>query len=361
MITLFLGLMAALCLITTILPLVPYSHGAFRVWEFPRLQSFLISTSVLAASLWLLPYNAVGITIINAALLASMVQLAHIFRYSPLWPFKSRRWDGDTKGHPNLRLLIANVKQGNRDYEPLKALLEEHEPDVAVFMETDQDWTDALGEVTGDYPFRLERPLDNSYGMLLVSRVSVIEHQVEELVKKGVPSFHLTMAFESGQHFRLIAIHPEPPLVHRPSVARDAEIILVARKVAQEPLPVIVTGDLNDVAWSKTTRRFLRFSKLVDPREGRGLFSSFDARYWFLRWPLDHVFYSPQFSFVNMQRLPFTGSDHFPMLFDFVLTQATDDPVQLEAASRFEEVIADQVVEEASELDEPPVGEEWEK
>jgi endonuclease/exonuclease/phosphatase (EEP) superfamily protein YafD len=94
---------------------------------------------------------------------------------------------------------------------------------------------------------------------------------------------------------------------------RDAELLLVGKRVCEAKLPVVVCGDLNDVAWSRTTRLFQKTSRLVDPRKGRGLFSTFHARVPGFRFPLDHIFHSLTFRLVTMRRLPYVGSDHFPV------------------------------------------------
>nr|WP_255695721.1 endonuclease/exonuclease/phosphatase family protein [Luteimonas cellulosilyticus] len=106
---------------------------------------------------------------------------------------------------------------------------------------------------------------------------------------------------------------------------RDAELVLVGRAAHEAKRPVIVAGDLNDVAWSRTTRLFRKVSGLLDPRIGRGMFNTFHAKLPGLRWPLDHLFHSEHFTLVSMERLPAVGSDHFPILVELALEPGEND------------------------------------
>ena len=102
--------------------------------------------------------------------------------------------------------------------------------------------------------------------------------------------------------------------------------MLVARELEARGGPAVVTGDFNDVAWSHTSRLLQRLGGLLDPRVGRGLFNTFDATQPLLRYPLDHVLHTEHFTIAELRRLPFFGSDHFPMFAVLCFEPAAGQP-----------------------------------
>jgi endonuclease/exonuclease/phosphatase (EEP) superfamily protein YafD len=173
--------------------------------------------------------------------------------------------------------------------------------------------------------------------MLLYSRLELENPEIRFLIEPDIPSLRSQVRLPSGTLVTLYGVHPRPPGVHGPDEEkdsgieaaageededddrvdtdmRDAELLLVAAEVEKlGDVPVIVAGDFNDVAWSRTTHLFQRLGGLLDPRVGRGLFNTFDARSFLLRYPLDHVFATRHFFLVELRRLPDIGSDHFPI------------------------------------------------
>ena len=251
------------------------------------------------------------------------------FIYTPFHPVQSLKCDEPTDRRRTLRIFSANVKMSNRKYGKALEIAQEVDPDIAIFLEVDDAWTEALAPLRAEMPHVVARPQDNAYGMLLMSRLPLDNPEIKFLVFDTVPSIKTSVKLGSGENIRLYAVHPEPPVPYEETVGRDGELILVAREVKDDPLPAIVAGDLNDVAWSRTTRRFQRLSGLLDPRVGRGFFNTFDARFPGLRWPLDHLFHDPRFRLSRIEVLPYIGSDHFPIFFELILNkdEASNDPV----------------------------------
>lgn len=302
--------------VATLLPFWRNPHWMVRVFDFPRMQIAVLAFVLLVAQLVFLDLSHTAsqlLVLITALCLGA--QLWWILPYTAIWPteVKTAGIDDPTR---TITFLTSNVLTPNRNATALISLVREHKPDVLVTLESDQWWQDQLAVLEADMPFTIQCPLDNLYGMHVYSRLPLLEKEVAYLVEDDVPSMHALVQLGSGDRVRAHFVHPAPPspTENEESAERDAELVMVARSVVESNQPIIVTGDLNDVAWSPTTRLFCKISGLLDPRVGRGMYSTFHANYPFMRWPLDHIFHSKHFTVRTIRRLPSIGSDHFPLL-----------------------------------------------
>jgi endonuclease/exonuclease/phosphatase (EEP) superfamily protein YafD len=310
---LFLG---SLTVLLTVLPLWMTERWWVRVCEFPRFQIAVVATVVLAAlattgsaELWWNPPLGIALA------LAIAWQASWVWRYLP-GARKQVRRSSRERGHPaSLALFTANVLQDNRDMERLAAILAATDPDVILAVETDAGWCERLcAALAQTYPHQVMRAQSNTYGMALLSRPPLIAPELRCLVEDGVPSIRSGIALRSGDVIDLHCVHPRPPRPGEDTGNRDAELVLVAREVKARGRPAVVMGDLNDVAWSRTSLMLQRIGGLLDPRRGRGFFNTYPARWPGLRWPLDYIFHTAHFRLVSMQVLGRFGSDHLPLL-----------------------------------------------
>lgn len=308
----------------TLLSLVRHPHWIFRSWDFPRLQIASLALIGAATRMAVSRGKKRDHLIAGAALLAAGWQARKIAPYTPLVRPQSKR-AADPDPEATFSLLISNVLGTNRQYGRFLQLVREYDPDLILAVETDDAWVKAISALDEAYPHRVLRPLDNLYGMVLLSKLELVNPVVRFLVEDDIPSVHTGFRLPNDVVVQLHGIHPRPPepIHDQSSTPRDAELILVAKKIQTEPhLPTVVSGDLNDVAWSETSQRFVRLSRLLDPRVGRGFYNSFNAKNPLVRFPLDHVFHSTHFKLIELRRLQRIGSDHFPIFIRLVFDPA---------------------------------------
>lgn len=315
--------LSAVIFVITLLPLLPSNHWLCRVWEFPRVQIAVI-TFVLLIACFYLDSALTQRILVTLNSLALIYQLIWILPYTRLYPIqvaKATTAVGSTSTHQqSIKIMTSNVLMTNHCADKLLDLIALHQPDIVVTLETNIWWQQALQPLHANFPYRVNKPLENLYGMHLYSKYPLEAVQVINLIEEDIPSIHCYVVLNNNLKVKCHFLHPAPPSPTENTSAkpRDKELLLIANKIKNTTEATIVTGDLNDVAWSPTTRAFRKISGLQDPRIGRGMLNTFHANYPFMRWPLDHIFHSEHFTLATIKRLPSINSDHFPLLSELV-------------------------------------------
>lgn len=297
--------------------LIPRDEWWIRGADFPRLQILVLGLiAFVLLVVWDQPWDLWREIIFIALIAALAYQLKMVLPYTFIWKKQVKKvHKNQLNSDKQISLIVCNVLTPNHKYHLLIEQIQKHQPDVILTLESDQIWQNALSVIEKDYPYRVPVPLDNLYGMHLYSRLELKDTEVKFILSDEIPSIHTTIILRSGQPVQLYCLHPKPPspTEAKDSTLRDAELLLVGDQIKDLDESCIVMGDLNDVAWSRTTRLFQRISGLLDPRVGRHYINTFHADYPLLRWSLDHIFHSTDFALVHMERLPHVGSDHFPV------------------------------------------------
>lgn len=308
-------LLGAAMIVATAVPLVRKKDWWIRIFDFPRLQILILAAAALVVFLvlvedWSAWHAAFALLLVLSLAYQAYMMYPYTFFAQPKVRRASTRHVQRT-----IAVVFANVMMTNRNSDELLAIIREEDPDIVLAVETDGWWERELDVLAETHAHVVRQPQNNTYGMLLYSRLELVKPKVEFLIEADVPSIHALVKLRDGTLVELHCLHPRPPAPQEAEDAkpRDAELILVARSLRGRDVPAIVLGDLNDVAWSRTSYEFQDISGLLDPRVGRGFYHTFHARYPVLRYPLDHCFHTRHFRLVRFKRLRKFGSDHFPV------------------------------------------------
>jgi endonuclease/exonuclease/phosphatase (EEP) superfamily protein YafD len=343
----FLQTVGGIAVVLTLMPFVASNYWWIRVFDFPHLQ--LTAFTLFALLIYFFRFDLrywrdyAFVFIISCCVIFQMGKIFPYTTFAKLEILDNRNNDPDNF----ISILTINVLEKNEEYHKVLNEIKLYDPDIVILMETDERWLNEVSpEMAANYSYKVEEPRSNTYGMLLYSRYELINPEIKYLVDEEIPSTHSIVVLPSGQEVMLHVIHPTPPMPqHNPkSTDRDGEMQMVAIMAKDSKLPVIVAGDFNDVAWSQSTLLFQNVSGLLDPRIGRGLFNTYNANNWLLRWPLDHLFVSDEFRVVDVSRGNHVGSDHFPYYAklsfepEMAIIQEREEPTEKELEQSKEDI-----------------------
>lgn len=342
-------LLCTVVLLATVLPLINTEAWWIRILDFPRVQiAVLTLLAIILACIYLdfkWKYKA-AVLLTLAVSLAYQVQFVVV--YTPLYKTQAKDSSKPVDGN-SFTLMVVNVRMDNDDKERFHERVRKHNPDLLLVNEPDRAWAASISRLDGDFPYSVKYPMANTYGMMLLSKLPLTESIVNFLVQDDIPSIFTRISLPSGNIIDFYGVHPEPPMPGTDTYERDTELLIIGKKIRESNNPAIVAGDLNDVGWSATSKLFRKYSGLVDPREGRGLYNTYSVFVPLLRYPLDHIFYSGEFGLLTLKKLEDIGSDHFPLLIGLNYEPDNNNTEGLEKTDLEEEAEVEEKIEDGKE------------
>ena len=301
-------ILAGFTLLTSALSISERVDWWIKAWDAMRQQLAFLTFCLGIASLFLPEVHLIFSILLFAA---CAFHLSVIYKFTPLHSVEVL--SAKEEIYP-IKFYTANVRQKNSDYKRLLKSIRQEKPDVILLTEPNGEWLENIdAPLRETHPYTVTEPLENTLGMALYSKYPFLKSAVKYLVEDDVPSIHVVLKV-GMRLIQFIGLHPRPPAPWTEDDRnKDREMVAAGQLTNWDQYPTVVSGDLNDVGWSRITNDFKKISGLRDPRIGRGFFNTYNVFIPLFRMPIDHFFISEDFKLLNMKRLPAIGSDHFPV------------------------------------------------
>jgi endonuclease/exonuclease/phosphatase (EEP) superfamily protein YafD len=275
-----------------------------------RLQYFLL---LLLSSIILMLYDQINLAAASSLFaLLNLILILPLYFPQPATPIQ-RGEEGKRKTY---RAVSINVLQDNQEYARAARFIEAVQPDILLLVEVNSNWLARLAHALESLPFSIQQPREDNYGIALFSRFPIADGSVVGLISLEMPSICAEIALE-GFRVKVLGTHPSPPKSKTQSEQRNLQLEEIAEFAASTPGPLVVMGDLNLSNWSPYFHELMAKSGLLDSRRGFGLLPTWPVKRPHLWVPIDHILVSPDLHVHQLEKGPYTGSDHFPITCDF--------------------------------------------
>jgi len=205
-----------------------------------------------------------------------------------------------------IKLIQFNAYKHNTDVRRVADWLIAQDPDIVTVQEARHDLRDLLVQRTG---WQVAGAKEH---VMIFSREPRLRMARPKLPGSDLTFVNATYMSPAGP-FEVVTTHLDWP-TSRTFQAQHDDLARVAGGLPQDRM--IVTGDFNTTPWSDALRRTDATLRLR--RVDHALFS-WPARLMGRSWPLpvlpiDHVYVGPEWRVVSIDRGPYLGSDHYPLI-----------------------------------------------
>ncbi len=257
---------------------------------------------------------------------AVFLALLNLYSFVPLYHGGS---NPDVTSGGSIRMMFYNMSSGNQNFEDIVRYVEKEKPEIFVLMEVTPNMVDELRDLLPEI-YEIEEKLErrDNFGISLFSKRTVTDAEVVYFPPELAPSIVARVPVV-GRELTLVSTHPVPPGSARQTKWRNRQIRAVADFCSEQKSPVVVAGDFNTTSFSHVHDAFLDRSGLRDARNGFGIRPTWPSFLYFspLQICIDHCFVSPEIEVRDHRVGPDLGSDHYPVMVEYVVPMTDSDTV----------------------------------
>ena len=294
--------------VTSFIPSIKYNYWLLEINA--NLAGYYLFAHIFAAVFLLFILNLKKLFIIQLFLIAANAYPVYpYYFFQPEAKKESRQLSAQ-----KIRLLYLNLKDGRQNQITVKNLIVEQTADIVALVQMDNFWKARL-ELEEIYPHFYEVLREDEFGLGVYSKLAFNQNVLENLGEGLPPVFVNELKVDENRSISFALLHALPPLS---SNALEMNTLLLRRLsplVRFHAQPVIVAGDFNAGPFSSFYKKFKEWTDMENIFYGFGLFRTWDARYFFLRFSIDHIFYK-NLSVIKAERLKNSGLAHYPLILD---------------------------------------------
>ncbi|MPT47043.1 MAG: hypothetical protein E2598_01320 [Sphingobium sp.] len=248
----------------------------------------------------------------GAAIIAAMALLPIMHEWSA-----SRTSGQPAPSNPaqTITLVTHNLAKANADVEATLDILLNSDADILLLQESHGKAAALLPALNERYPWHSKCPGTCEYAIYSRLPLSPVQWKFRDKAKGERIGPALMWAYvmpEKGPKFPIISFHMTWPGEEQDR--QRQELAAVLQPLSREN--PILAGDFNLTPWG-SGMRYLE-SDIAPMRRLTHMKFSFPARVKGRAWPIpllpiDHIFAGPGWQLVSIERLPRTGSDHYPI------------------------------------------------
>lgn len=234
----------------------------------------------------------------------------------------------NTNNYQPFKVFSYNVLWSNKNYDKAIALINQEQPDIAIFQEAVEPWAKELAVLKAAYPYHIgAKKLEiEVYSKLPLTKTEIkLYGTYRGLVISDLKISDQSLPTLRDRQIKFIATHAYPQLYygHEGWQIRNEHLEKgIGEYVKNLEQSVIIAGDLNVSMWSPFYRSLIKQSGLHNARQGFGILpsqSGIAPQFAILSAPIDHCLVSSDIQVENFRLGSDIGSDHLPIIADLLI------------------------------------------